>query len=112
MASKVRCIDTSTSECDFVRPLKYVAYSAVGRQCDFRSHSRHLQHDTTVLALLRTLRDAEEVVHLDESGLPKYTAAIAVELWRDGQAFDVKVHSVSQQTTHSLLLNTYADQLP
>lgn len=65
-----------------------------------------------MLALLRTLRDAEEVIHLDESGLPKYAAAIAVELWRDGQTFDVKVHCVSQQTIHSLLLNTCADQLP
>ena len=65
-----------------------------------------------MLALLRTLRDAEKVVHLDESGLPKYAAAIAVELWRDGQTFDVKVCTQCLDKSLFLLLpNTCAGQL-
>jgi len=42
----------------------------------------HSQHDTTIFALLRTLDNANQVIHLNTTGMPKYAAAVAVELWQ------------------------------
>ncbi|KAH7697159.1 Protein PHO-14, partial [Aphelenchoides avenae] len=66
MKQKVHCQDAAnaaTGLCKWIGPLKYYAYSA---------------HDTTVAALLSTFGDEEEVVR---SGLPHYTASVALELW-------------------------------
>ncbi|KJH47684.1 hypothetical protein DICVIV_06208 [Dictyocaulus viviparus] len=64
MGQKLHCLSVEDRKgCDWIRPLKYYAYSA---------------HDTTVAALLATFGDELEVIR---GGLPKYTASVAVELW-------------------------------
>jgi hypothetical protein len=65
MKEKVRCMDMKADKCDMTRKLKYSAYSS---------------HDVTILALLRTMGDTS-VIPTEPDSLPKYAAAVAVELW-------------------------------
>ncbi|KAH7671515.1 Protein PHO-14, partial [Aphelenchoides avenae] len=66
MKQKVYCHEhaaDSSSLCKWIGPLKYYAYSG---------------HDSTIIALLATLGDEEEVL---QNGFPHYTASVAMELW-------------------------------
>jgi hypothetical protein len=51
---------------------------------------------------LRTLQDADQIIHLDTTGLPKYAAAVAVELWQTNNTheYTVKVGAKAGETQH------------
>lgn len=85
MELKLKCFEQeqqqqegTETDCAWISRLKYYAYSA---------------HDTTVAGLLCTFGDEQRVVG---GGLPRYTASIAVELWRTkayGPAVKILYHS-------------------
>ncbi|KAI1711902.1 histidine phosphatase superfamily (branch 2) domain-containing protein [Ditylenchus destructor] len=85
MNQKIRCrrrFNRFLEECQWIRQLKYYAYSA---------------HDTTLGALLSTFGDEQGVV---PGGLPHYTASIAIELWNTtdfGPAVKIFYHSAFNQ---------------
>ncbi|PIO64256.1 histidine acid phosphatase [Teladorsagia circumcincta] len=89
MNLKKDCLDSSKqrSECNWIKPLKYYAYSA---------------HDTTVAALLSTFGDEMEVIR---GGLPKYTASVAIELWTlegEGPAVRILFHGAFHHNYHTI----------
>lgn len=85
MNQKIRCrrrFSRFLDECQWIRHLKYFAYSA---------------HDTTLGALLSTFGDEQGVV---PGGLPHYTASLAIELWNTtdfGPAVKIFYHSAFNQ---------------
>uniref|UniRef100_A0A1I7YGE6 Lysosomal acid phosphatase n=1 Tax=Steinernema glaseri TaxID=37863 RepID=A0A1I7YGE6_9BILA len=88
MMAKVRCLQKPEKDCDWIRPLKYYAYSA---------------HDTTIAGFLATLGDEEEVI--GGIALPQYTAAISVELWNltsVGPAVKILFHPGYNKEFHTI----------
>ncbi|ETN86910.1 histidine acid phosphatase [Necator americanus] len=74
----------------------------VGLQEIYLIHDvHHIEHDTTVAALLATFGDEEEVIR---GGLPRYTASVAVELWmlEEGPAVRILFHGAFHHNYHTI----------